>query len=65
MSETRYPVHFSLTPKESLKLYELSQKLGLKKGEFVGLLVMKAQVIEDDDGNFHLVDVQKGQPDVN
>lgn len=69
MSETRYPVYITLTPKESLKLYEFSTKLGLKKGEVVGLLITKAQIIEDDDGAFQLADeslvIQKGQSDVN
>lgn len=67
--EIKYHLQYRLTPSVSMKLQELSKKLKLGKSDVVGLLITKAQLVEDDDGAFQIVDeslvIQKGQPDGN
>lgn len=52
----RYIFSYKLTGEESMKLQELSKKLKLGKSETIGLLIMKAQIIETPGKKTKLLD---------
>jgi hypothetical protein len=65
----RYGHKYALTGEELMKLQELSRQLNLNKGQVVGLLIKKAQIVIDHDGTHQLADdslvIKKGQSDGN
>ena len=63
--KTRYQTYLVLTGEESMKLQELSKKLKLRKSKMIGLLIMKAQIIETTSLVDESLVIQKGQSDVN
>jgi hypothetical protein len=56
IKETRWQAFLTLTGEESMRLQEISKKLKLSKGETVGLLIMKAQIIQTPGGKAKIAD---------